>query len=142
MEKKSIRLKQRARKLALQALYQWMMSGEQLLEIETQFRALNPSDKADSEHFSQLLYGIPRHLAEIEAKLAPLLDRKIEELSVIENLTLNLATYELLYCPELPYRIVLDEYVTLTKTFGTQEGHRYVNGILNNLAKILRPHEQ
>ncbi len=135
VEKQSISGKRKARKLALQALYQWLMSKSDLHEIETQFRVINNMDKVDVDYFCRLLYGVPAQLSVLEEKLTPFLDREIEGLNPIELTVLRISSFELLNCPELPYKVVLDEAVSLTKTFGSQDGYRYVNGVLNNLAK-------
>ncbi|ABQ56480.1 TPA: transcription antitermination factor NusB [Legionella pneumophila] len=138
MEKQSIRGKRRARKFALQALYQWLMSGTDLHEIEAQFRTINNMDKVDGEYFCRLLYGIPTHVEALEASLLPYLDREINALNPIELTVLRIGSFELFHCPEIPYKVILDESVSLTKEFGSQEGYRYVNGVLNNLAKQVR----
>ncbi|KGP63426.1 antitermination protein NusB [Legionella norrlandica] len=138
MEKQSIRGKRRARKLALQALYQWLMSGTDLHEIEAQFRAINNMDKVDGEYFCRLLYGIPAQVDSLEANLLPYLDREVSALNPIELTTLRIGAFELFHCPEIPYKVILDESISLTKEFGSQEGYRYVNGVLNNLAKQVR----
>lgn len=138
MEKKSIDGKRRARKLVLQALYQWLMSGHELSEIEAQFRANNNIEKVDMDYFHRILYGVAEHQAVLEKSLEPFLDRPLADLNPLELSALRLGAYELSHCPEIPYRVVLDESVTLTKEFGSQEGHRYVNGVLNNLARQIR----
>ncbi|HDU8239492.1 TPA: transcription antitermination factor NusB [Legionella pneumophila] len=138
MEKQSIRGKRRARKFALQALYQWLMSGTDLHEIEAQFRTINNMDKVDGEYFCRLLHGIPTHVEALEASLLPYLDREINALNPIELTVLRIGSFELFHCPEIPYKVILDESVSLTKEFGSQEGYRYVNGVLNNLAKQVR----
>lgn len=138
VEKQSISGKRRARKLALQALYQWLMSGHALSEIEAQFRMVNNMDKVDNDYFVRLLHGIPEHLSLVEESFFPFLDRPIESLNPIELTVLRLGAFELLYCLEIPYRVVLDESVSLTKEFGSQDGYRYVNGVLNNLARQVR----
>ncbi len=138
MEKQSISGKRRARKLALQALYQWLMSGHELSEIEAQFRVINNMEKVDADYFCRLIYGVPKHLTILEENLAPLIDRPIQSLNPIELSVLRLGAFELFYCPEVPYRVVLDESITLAKEFGSQDGHRYVNGVLNNLARKVR----
>lgn len=138
MEKQSIRGKRRARKFALQALYQWLMSGTDLHEIEAQFRTINNMDIVDGEYFCRLLYGIPTHVEALEASLLPYLDREINALNPIELTALRIGSFELFHCPEIPYKVILDESVSLTKEFGSQEGYRYVNGVLNNLAKQVR----
>ena len=138
MEKQLIKGKRRARKLAVQALYQWLMSGSELCEIEAQFRVANNMEKVDSAYFCRLLHGVPAHLKTLEEAISPFLDRPIEGLNPIELTVLRLSAFELFNCPEIPYRVVLNESVSLTKEFGSQDGFRYVNGVLNNLAKIVR----
>lgn len=133
--------KRRARKLALQALYQWLMSGTELSEIEAQFRVANDMNKVDAPYFCRLLYGIPAQLSLIEVAFIPFLDRPIQSLNPIELTVLRISAFELLNCPEIPYRVVLDESVSLAKAFGSQDGHRYVNGVLNNLARQVRATE-
>ena len=138
MEKESIKGKRRARKLAVQALYQWLMSGSDLFEIEAQFRVANNMDKVDVEYFCRLLHGVPANVSKLEEALTPYIDRPIEGLNPIELTVLRMSAFELFNCPEIPYRVVLDESVSLTKEFGSQDGYRYVNGVLNNLAKKVR----
>ncbi len=138
MDKVSIRGKQRARKLALQALYQWHMSGHELSEIDAQFRAVNNMERVDIDYFTKFLYGVPRECTTIEAAFSPFLDRLVNELNPIELTILRLSTFELMFCPEIPYPVVLDEAVTLAKAYGSQDGHRYVNGVLHNVAKQIR----
>ena len=138
MEKQLIKGKRRARKLALQALYQWLMSGSELNEIEAQFRMINNMDKVDSEYFCRLLYGIPANVVELEQSFSPFVDREVSGLNPIELTVLRIGAFELIHCPELPYKVVLDESISLTKEFGSQDGYRYVNGVLNNLARKVR----
>lgn len=138
MEKQSINGKRRARKLALQALYQWLLSGTDLYDIEAQFRVMNNMDKVDVEYFTRLLHGIPAHIDALESSISPFIDREISGLNPIELTVLRIGSFELFYCPEIPYKVVLDESISLTKEFGSQDGHRYVNGVLNNLARQVR----
>ena len=138
LEKLLIKGNRRARKLALQALYQWLMSGTDLYEIEAQFRVANNMEKVNDEYFCRLLHGVPKHLSTLEDALIPFIDRPIHGLNPIELTVLRIGAFELFHCPEIPYRVVLNESVTLTKEFGSQDGHRYVNGVLNNLARKTR----
>ncbi|WP_058500337.1 transcription antitermination factor NusB [Legionella gratiana] len=138
MEKQSISGKRKARKLALQALYQWLMSGTEVHEIEAQFRVINKMEKVDVDYFCRLLHGVPEQVTSLEARITPFLDREIAALNPIELTVLRLGSFELLYCPEIPYKVVLDESISLTKEFGSQDGYRYVNGVLNNLARQVR----
>lgn len=138
MDKESIKGKRRARKLVLQALYQWHMSGQVISEIEAQFRAVTNMDRVDTDYFCKLLHEIPSKIEPLEAAISPFLDRSIKDLNPIELTVLRLSAFELMHCPEIPYRVVLDEAVMLTKEFGSQDGHRYVNGVLHHLAKQSR----
>jgi N utilization substance protein B len=139
---KTIRSKKRARKLALQALYQWLMSEEAVGEIEAQFRSMNNMQKVDEAYFCLLLQGVISHKKELEARFSPYLDRALSVLNPIELVLLWMGAFELLYCLEVPYRVVLDESISLAKAFGSQDGHKYVNGILHQLAKEVRKVEQ
>lgn len=138
MEKQSISGKRRARRLVLQALYQWSMSGHDLSEVEAQFRVANNMLKVDDDYFCRLLHGIPKHLSVLEEGFAPFLDRPVAGLNPIELAVLRIGAFELVYCPEIPYKVILDESISLAKEFGSQDGHRYVNGVLNNLARQIR----
>lgn len=141
MSNETIDGKRRARKLALQSLYQWLMSGAELSDIEAQFRVVNNMERVDTDYYCRLLYGVPAQLERLETAFTPLLDRPIESLTPIELTILRLSSYELFNCLEIPYRVVLDECVSLAKAFGSQDGHRYVNGVLHHLAKQVRTFE-
>jgi N utilization substance protein B len=138
VEKQSISGKRRARKLALQALYQWLMAGTDLNEIEAQFRVINNMAKVDEDYFCRLLYGVPAYIVDLEASISLFLDREVSSLNPIELTVLRIGSFELFHCPEIPYKVVLDESISLTKEFGSQDGYRYVNGVLNNLARQVR----
>lgn len=138
VDKESIRGKRRARRLALQALYQWHMSGADMSEIDAQFRAVTNMERVDTDYFCSLVYGVCKELTTLETAFAPFLDRLVDELNPIELTVLRLSTYELMHHPEIPYRVILDEAVMLSKEFGSQDGHRYVNGVMHNLAKQMR----
>lgn len=136
--KQTIKARRRARKLILQALYQWHLSGAPLSDIEAQFRVANDMSTVDADYFCRVLYGVPAQLSQLEAAFEPFLDRPVLSLNPIELTVLRMSSFELLHCPELPFRVVLDEAVSLTKAYGSQDGHRYVNGVLNNLAQQVR----
>jgi len=138
VEKEAIRGKRRARKLALQALYQWHMSQHDVYEIEAQFRVVNNMDKVDVGYFCDILRGVPQHIQTIEEQFSPFLDRNITTLNPVELAVLRLGTFELLYKMEVPYKVVLDESISLAKSFGSQDGHKYVNGVLNQVAQQVR----
>ena len=141
VEKETIRGKRRARRLIVQALYQWQMTGHEIYEIEAQFRVSNNMEKVDTDYFCRLLHGIPQNIQEIESNFKEYLDRPIEDLNPIELAVLRIGTFELLHCLEIPYKVVLDESVSLTKEYGSQDGYKYVNGVLNKLAQKARATE-
>ena len=131
----------RAREFALQGLYQWLLNNEPARTVVTNIRGAHGFDKADGEFFSELLHGTIATSAELREVIAPLIDRGVAELSPIEHGVLLLGAYELKNHPEIPYRVVINEAVELTKSFGGIDGHKYVNGVLDKLASTLRPDE-
>jgi N utilization substance protein B len=131
----------RAREFALQALYQHLVGRQDAESIDQFTRALSGFHKADSVHYDALLHGSIKEAEELDALIVPLLDRKLEEISPIERAVMWMGTYEFLHCPDVPWRVVLNEYIELAKEFGGTDGHKYVNGVLNGLAPRLRPLE-
>ncbi len=131
-------MRREARSFALQALYQWQIARHPLGEIEVQFRTDHDMRAVDQGLFSELLHGIPGKLSELEAHFGPYLDRSLEELDPIERTVLRIGTFELAYRMEVPYRVVINEAVNLAKTFGATDSHKYVNGVLDKLARKLR----
>lgn len=128
----------RAREFALQGLYQWLLNQEDAASVAAHISAAHGFDKADAEHFQALLYGSIRDAAALRAALLPLLDRSIGELSPIEHAVLLIGAFELRNHLEIPYRVVINEAVELTKSFGGTDGHRFVNGVLDRLAASMR----
>src|SRR5450830_56519 len=131
----------RAREFALQGLYQWLLNNEDAKTVVNNIRAAHGFDKADGEYFAALLYGAIEQSIELRAAFAPLVDRGIDELSPIEHGVLLLGAYELKNQLDIPYRVVINEAVELTKSFGGIDGHKYVNGVLDKLAPRLRSDE-
>ena len=131
----------RAREFALQGLYQWLLNNEDAKTVVTNIRAAHGFEKADAEHFTQLLYGAIKESQELRDTFAPLVDRGVSELSPIEHAVLLIGAYELKNNLEIPYRVVINEAVELTKSFGGIDGHKYVNGVLDKLSARLRPDE-
>ncbi|MDD5336778.1 MAG: transcription antitermination factor NusB [Rhodoferax sp.] len=128
----------RAREFALQALYQKLVGKNAVSEIEAFTRELAGFSKSDALHFSKLLHGCTEERAQLDALIAPLLDRKFDEISPIEHGVLWIGAYELQHCPDVPWRVVLNECIELAKEFGGTDGHKYVNAVLNGLAPRLR----
>ena len=130
--------RRRARELALQGLYQWLVSGGSGAEIEAHLREIEGFDKCDRLHFDALLHGGIVEAATLDAVLARHVDRKTTDLSPVEHAVLMIGTYELTHCLDIPYRVVINEAVELAKSFGGTDGHKYVNAVLNGLAPQLR----
>ena len=122
----------------MQALYQWHMAGASLNDIEAEFRDEYDFSHVDLEYFQALLHGIPACVDELEEIMAPLLDRKLDELDPIERTLLRMGTFELKERIDVPYKVVINEAVALTKKFGATDGHKYINGVLDKIARQLR----
>jgi len=133
--------RRRSRELALQGLYQWLVSREDAGAIEAHLIESPGYEKADRQHFETLLHGVVGAIDELHAAITPNLDRRVDELSPVEHAALLLGAYELARHPEIPYRVVINEAVELTKTFGGTDGYKYVNGVLDRVAARLRPAE-
>jgi N utilization substance protein B len=131
----------RAREFALQGLYQWLLNNEPAATVVNHIRSAHGFDKADGEYFTALLNGAIGQSLELREAISPMLDRGVGELSPIEHAVLLLGAYELKNHAEIPYRVVINEAVELTKSFGGIDGHKYVNGVLDRLAGKLRPDE-
>ncbi len=131
----------RAREFALQALYQHIVGRNPSEDIDAFTRDLAGFHKADSVHFDALLHGCIAQAEALDALIKPLLDRPLNELSPIERGVLWIGCYEFQHCPDVPWRVVLNEAIELAKSFGGTDGHKYVNGVLHQLADRLRPLE-
>ncbi len=139
LQKPSTRKK--ARRYAVQGIYQWHMAGNAIQEIELQFLESINQKKVDIEYFRDILVNTLNSITTLDELLTPFLDRSIEEVNPVELAILRLACYEFNARPDIPYKVVINEALELTKTFGASEGHRFVNGVLDNLAKTLRATE-
>ncbi len=127
-----------ARRSAVQAIYQWQLTGYALSEIERQFIEEHGLGKADPDYFNELLHEIPKRLDAIDAALGEFIDRSIAEIDPVERAVLRIGAYELLYRPDVPYRVILNECINLAKAFGAAQGHKYINGILDRIAHKTR----
>lgn len=131
----------RAREFVLQALYQHLVGRNAPADIDGYTRDLSGFHKADSAHYDALLHGCISTGAELDATIEPHLDRGWAEISPIEHAVMWMGAYELQHCPDIPWRVVLNECIELTKSFGGTDGYKYVNGVLNHLAPELRTAE-
>ncbi|MBD9363299.1 transcription antitermination factor NusB [Methylomonas fluvii] len=130
--------KTNARKCAVQALYQWQMSGESLIRIETYFLEEEHLKGAQKTYFSELFHGVPKQLDVIDAALAEFVDRPVEKIDPVERAILRIGAYELMNRLETPYKVIINEGVNLAKDFGADGSHKYVNGILDKVAQKQR----
>ena len=133
--------RRKARHYGMQALYQWYMAGASLTDIEAEFRADYDFSQVDLAYFQALLHEIPGCVDELEEILEPLLDRGLDELDPIERTLLRMGTFELAKRPDVPYKVVINEAVALAKKFGATDGHKYINGVLDKVARQLRKPE-
>lgn len=128
----------KARHYAMQALYQWYMTGYSLSEIESQFRTDYDFKKVDLAYFQDILHKAPANMTALEAAFSAHLDRDISELDPIELSLLRLGSYELLKRIDVPYKVVINESVSLAKKFGASESHKFINGVLDKVARDVR----
>jgi N utilization substance protein B len=135
------RQRSRSRSLAVQALYQWQMAGQDVADIISHFLVEQDGKTFDTGYFDELVRGVPARLNALDEALSPCIDRKLDAVDPVERAILRLGAYELIEHPEIPYRVVINEAVELAKTFGAEKGHRYVNGVLDKAARALRPLE-
>ena len=130
-----------ARKLALQALYRWQLNDSPWQDLVLEFGDAEDMPKADREYFRELVEGVWRGRASLDTQLAAWIDRKPELLDPIEHAVLLIGLYELTSRPEVPYRVAINEAVSLSKRFGATDGYKFVNAVLDRAAKEVRPHE-
>ena len=133
--------RRRARRAAVQALYQWLVGGSALRQIEAQFREMQDQSRMDTAYFHELLHRIPAERDELEALLTPAVDRPLAEIDPVERAILYIGAYELRHRRDIPYRVVINEAVESAKTFGATESHRFINGVLDRAAREIRAAE-
>lgn len=133
--------RRRARELAVQGIYEWLVGGQDVAAIEAHLMESDSFESADKRHLHEVLHGVIDGAGALRAEFSGFLDRRPDLLSPVEHGILLIGTYELMQRPEIPYRVVINEAVELAKSFGGTEGFRYVNGVLDKVAAALRPHE-
>ena len=130
-----------ARRALVQAIYQWQIAQHDASEIRSQFANSGTLKKADRAFFDRCLHGIITETEDLDSAFAPYLDRKVNELNQVERAILRAGTFELSACPDVPFKVVLDEYISLAKTFGAEDSYKYVNGVLDRVARDFRAQE-
>ena len=134
--------RRKARKLAVQAVYSWQLSQYTFNEIEAQFLTDNDTSKVDVDYFLELLRGVGAFYKSLDEAIAPYLDRPISELDPVELAVLRIAAYELRERYDVPYKVAINEAIELAKSFGADDSHRFVNGVLDKAVDALRPARQ
>lgn len=130
--------RRRSREFALQAMYQWQLAQQSVVEIEQQYKLAEGFDKADGVLFKTIVQGAISNAETLAAALTPHLDRGWTEVSPIERAVLLIGGFELIHMPETPYRVIINEAIELAKSYGGTDGHKYVNGVLDKLAAMVR----
>ncbi len=138
MKKPGPGARRRARRAALQGLYQWQATGQPAEEIIAQFDEDKASGKLDRDHFCRIIHGVTINVESLDEMLSPCLDRPLRQVDPVERAVLRLAAFELSHCPDVPWRVIIDESVELARAFGAEQGHRFVNGVLDKLAPKIR----
>ncbi|MDH5573783.1 MAG: transcription antitermination factor NusB [Gammaproteobacteria bacterium] len=128
----------RARRLAMQGLYEWHVAHNSVQNIETQFLIEKETKNVDTPYFRELLTKVVEYVDELDDYIKPHLDRSLDEVDPVECAILRLGAYELAKRLDIPYRVVINEAVELAKVFGADQGHKFVNGIMDKLAVKLR----
>jgi len=134
----SLRARQKARRLIVQALYSWEVGGVDVTAIESHFLATNDMDQVDLDLFHEILFGVTTNWIEIDQTFEPYLDRNREQLDPVSRAVLRLSTFEMLYSIQVPYRVVINEAVNLAKTFGPEDAFKFINGVLDRVAVVRR----
>jgi transcription antitermination protein NusB len=137
----SAQARTRARRYGMQALYQWDLSGLDMAEIQRQFFEAEDFTTADGGYFSELLNGVETRIESIDSQISGTIDRPIGQLDPVERAILRIACYELLFRHDIPSRVSISEAVMLARKFGAEQGHAFVNGVLDNVARKIRPAE-
>ena len=130
--------RRKGRRYAVQGLYQWQLTDNPPAEIFERMLDDVNLNKTDIAYMEELITQVPRHIEEIDNSLSPKLSRKLSEVDPVERAILRIATYELLKRPEIPYRVVINEAVEQAKTFGAEDGHKFVNGVLDKVSANIR----
>ncbi len=131
----------KARQAAVQALYQWQLTEQAPDEIEDHFILDHEMGDVDMEYFDYLVREVPLHVHELDDHILPFIDRTIDEIDPVERAILRIGAYELEFHLEVPCKVVLNEAIELSKTFGAEHGYQYVNAVLDKIAAKLRPSE-
>ncbi|MBL4711164.1 MAG: transcription antitermination factor NusB [Gammaproteobacteria bacterium] len=132
------RARGKSRRLAMQAIYQWQMTGDSITDIKQQFFDDNDMSKLDSAFFSEMVSGVASSISELDPFLEKNMSRSVESVDPVERSILRLATYEFINRLDVPYRVVLNEAVKITKEYCSENSHTFINAVLDKVAKEIR----
>ena len=133
--------RRKARELAVQAVYSWQLSQNNVTEIELNFLTENGARRFDIPYFQQLFRGVTAQVSSIDEKISPHVDRPLNDVDHVEKAILRVAVLELLDCQDVPYRVIINEAIELAKSFAADDSHKFVNGVLYKVVKLVRPNE-
>lgn len=131
-------MRHKARHFALQAIYQWQMTGDSASEIEKQFLEDQPLKGADLDYMHDLISGVVANSNELDEIYSPHLSRPLKDLDYVDMAILRLATFELTYRQEIPFKVIINEAIELAKSFAEQDSHKFVNGVLDKVVKTMK----
>ncbi|KFB87248.1 transcription antiterminator NusB [Serratia grimesii] len=130
--------RRRARECAVQALYSWQLSKNDIADVEHQFLSEQDVKDVDIAYFRELLSGVAVNAGLLDSLMAPVLSRQLEELGQVERAVLRIALFELKMREDVPYKVAINEAIELAKTFGAEDSHKFVNGVLDKVAPSIR----
>ncbi|MCW2256200.1 N utilization substance protein B [Providencia alcalifaciens] len=130
--------RRRARECAVQAIYSWQLSGNNISDVEYEFIAEQDMSDVDITYFRELLSGVANNAIKLDQQMSPFLSRQLEELGQVEKAILRISMYELSYRQDVPYKVAINEGIELAKVFGAEDSHKFVNGVLDKAAPVVR----
>lgn len=133
--------RRKARELAIQAVYSWQISQNDVADIEASFLTENKARRFDIDYFQQLLRGVTANVSSLDEAISPHVDRPLDDIDQVEKSILRTAIYELKDCTDVPYKVVINEAIELAKSFAADDSHKFVNGVLDKAVKLIRPQE-
>lgn len=133
--------RRKARELAVQAIYSWQLSQNDIADVESNFLTENSARRFDISYFQELFRGVTTKISIIDEKIAPHVDRPLDDVDQVEKAIIRVAVFELSDCLDVPYRVIINEAIELAKSFAADDSHKFVNGVLDKVVKLVRPNE-
>jgi len=130
--------RRKAREFAVQAIYSWQLSKNNISDIETNFLVDNQKRRFDIAYFQLILRGVGEHLESLDAAIAPHVDRPLEEIDQVEKAILRMAIFELSEVKDVPYKVIINEAIEIAKSFAADDSHKFINGVLDKAVKLIR----